>query len=474
MAAPITGTNGTFTTTKTTGKSYNGEKLSDRITINYKPNAGACTDIRLVQTVSWASYDSSGNVIGKEPKDVYKPGKDVRYKHRRPDQITVNGMIYVIDYKPCEADPYYNGEDKQDKKSKGNATNGDETKMSDTPGANVWASSVYRGNFVKLVKTFEVCAICVSSGEVLDCISWTSTATKSPKDAGTITEPTGIGTQSEAHKKAIKQFVKTHSKTKGGKKYWYCPQTKTSKAEIPKGFQNVWATVADDENSYYHSSPDEEYVGTGQFEEVPDEVFASIFQSPDTSAIKLTWSGEQDKTTASVLFSPLREVLNQRLAAFIPKDDGRFENDFESIISVQVDNDFFLQFLASLSAHKAALIEPGGAVSITVIANIEGPSGVGFMGSISPHELQQVLNNFLPLSTLSQDIHDTVGYLALNMGESESVSDCPPYYKKHGIENEVGKEDFSEFSERIGVLKKLVLSILVINIVAFIIILMLD
>jgi len=420
---PLTGSNGTFVTTVTTGTTYAPPgvpptKNKDKIKIDYTPNPGTCTDIKLVQTVQWVAYDASGAVVGRRPEDIYRPGLNV-YTHRNDDEISIGTSIWAVDHKSCEGDPFYNGNDPMDTSSSANATatppGTSTTTMSDSPNSTIWAGNVFNANVDSIVKTFETCAICVTSGVVLDCITWSSKSTKAPRDGGTITDATAVGTQSAAHKKALKKFGTSHVIKLGTRKHWKCAETGGVRGIIPAPFGVLWATIVD-ENGFFHSTPDGEYVGTGNFSQNQDEVFASILRTPETSAVKMTWSGDEDKTIPTILYTPLREISNQTLGSFIPNEDPRFLNDFLSLITVQVDLTFFIPFLASIASKRASLVGSDGAVTITTIANVGTTESTVFIGSLSPSEFQEILNNFLPIGTLTANTRLTLKFLALSKG----------------------------------------------------------
>lgn len=472
--ATLTGSNGTFVTTVTTGTTYApiGVKNRDKIKIDYTPNPGTCTDIRLVQTVQWVAYDATGAVVGRRPEDIYRPGHNA-HSHRNDDEITVGTSIWAVDHRSCEGDPFYNGNDPMDKTSSADATATPPgtTTMTDSPNSTIWAGNVFNANVDSIVKTFEVCAICVTTGVVLDCITWSSKSTKSPKDGGTITEPTTTGTQSAAHKKALKEFCKGHVTKLGNTKHWSCPDKVPNpiRGSLSGPFGNLWATIVD-EKGFFHATPDGEYVGTGHFSQNHDEVFASIFRTPETSAVKITWSGDEDKTIPTIVYSPLREISNQMLGSFIPNEDPRFLNDFLSLFSVQVDLTFFLPFLASIASKRTSLLDSDGAVTITTIANVGTTESTAFIGSLSPSEFQEILNNFLPISTLTANTRETLKFLALNMGVSEFVSDCAPYYKNiEYMSQRYFQNDnimFTNISGRIKTLTWIVIGLSIMNTIA--------
>ena len=171
----LIGSNGTFVTAVTTGTTTGTpstlpgavgvHKNKDRIKIDYTPSAGGtCKDIRLVQTVSWVAYDASGAVDGNRPEDIYLPGKN-KYAHRNDDEVTVGTNVWAVDHIKCEGDPFYNGNDPKDTSSSADATATPigTTTMSDGPNSEIWHPN-YRASVDSIIKTFEVCAICVTCG----------------------------------------------------------------------------------------------------------------------------------------------------------------------------------------------------------------------------------------------------------------------------------------------------------------------
>src|SRR5262249_22063772 len=145
----------------------------------------------------------NGNVI--HPKDL-DAGK---FKHAE-DDLTDGGTS--VDHLSTEKDPYYNGNDaKKDSTSRGtsSAAGSTETGMSDAPR---YDDDTFPPGVTKATLTFEDCAICKTTGKVLDCITWTYTRVKGDGTDGSITDATGTagGNPSDEFKKAKEKFDKNH------------------------------------------------------------------------------------------------------------------------------------------------------------------------------------------------------------------------------------------------------------------------
>jgi hypothetical protein len=163
--------------------------------------------------------DQNNNVI--EPKSY---GQDA-FVHLQPDMTP--GGTYV-DHLVCEKDPYYNGEDEdKDKNSKGKSdgTTATPTTMTDAPS---YGDDIFPAGVTKITSTFEVCAICKATGEILDCITWKYERTKNDAGQGAITDATAVGAASQEFKDALKKFNKNHANST------VCPEEEAEKNKDAK------------------------------------------------------------------------------------------------------------------------------------------------------------------------------------------------------------------------------------------------
>jgi len=293
---------------------------------------------------------------------------------------------------------------------------------------------------VKVVKHFEVCAICVDTGAVLDCMSWTSTATRVPKHSGDITvNPTGSGTSSGAFDKALKQFVKTHTVTANGKKSWKCEQdgkkgknSKTGKLlpPIKNAFYQMWSPpdqtgmqwedsddsgemVAQNTFRVHHIAP--EAIGGGRFSPDLIEVLELMAANPGQAALKFTWLGEQDRTVAGVLFAGNPEVSTADIASYVVPD-YRYGNDTTALVSVGITDYLLLNILDGLSSLVGTLAKGKGSVGVAAIANIDDCKGPAYLGEIPAEYVDFLLKGASIPEEEQQETIDALGYLILNMG----------------------------------------------------------
>ena len=76
------------------------------------------------QTVREDAFDAAGKLVTSNEKNMYQNPNDFSRGWQKPDEVKdKDGAPVVIDHLRCEADPYYNGDDKpHDSPSKGDAT----------------------------------------------------------------------------------------------------------------------------------------------------------------------------------------------------------------------------------------------------------------------------------------------------------------------------------------------------------------
>ena len=214
LGGPFQGTNGTFSTTVSKASSKNAR---DTITVTYTPDTSKvnCADIYLVQTCK--DVDQSGNTI--KPKDY----KGHAFRHLQ-DDMTTDGTY--VDHLVCEKDPYYNGEDEgKDANDKGSSDGHTATPTSITD-APSYSDGIFPTGVTTITSTFEVCAVCKSTGKILDCVTWKYTRTKGAANKGSITDASGTSAPSEDFKAAKKKYEKNH------KNGTVCPEEKVEKSPV--------------------------------------------------------------------------------------------------------------------------------------------------------------------------------------------------------------------------------------------------
>ncbi|UCD14840.1 MAG: hypothetical protein JSV34_03710 [Candidatus Omnitrophota bacterium] len=419
----IKGTKGDWEYNITPGKTYQNEKSGDRIEIKYKPKPGTCSDIRLVQTVKWVAYDSNNNVVTTNPKDMYPPNVPNKFRFRANSEVAVNGEIYSIDYRKCESEPYFNGDSVKGKASRGDATKTppENTEMKDRPHTGIESM---KQNIVKVVKHFKTCAICVETGAILGCMSWTSTATRNPYDHGTINvNPTECKKVSPASVAALKQFINTHVTTdSNGKRYWKCEETGKKGKNATTGrtlppinddFYDKWGTVK--KSSFQWIELDQQHVGGGKLSDDLVAVVTKSINHPAQSAIKFTWAGEQDKTISGVVLTPMNDISAEDISPFV-YDEVCFQNDFVSLVAVSVTPELLISLLESVSEFGEQLTEPKGPVIVSIITNPRTNEAFGFYGSLNSKDLDVILKSILFPNNESEKAIEMIGYLSFNMG----------------------------------------------------------
>ena len=418
----IKGSKGTWTVNK--DKDHLGTK--DRIRITFTPNKeeNGCKDIRLSQSVKIVGYNAEGGVVAKTFKGVYKREF---FAHMEDDRATDDGGDVVIDHVACEADPFYNGDDsKHDATSKGDATSEPPkgTSMSDTPGGNSF--NVFKAGITKVVYTFETCAICVATGEILGCIIWTMERTAG--DNGDITLPTSEEDKvSDGFKKAMKKFVEKHSKEKAGKLQWHCPDVTGSVegpnggsdafgGEIPGGFLKKWGKESEKENKTKQMKPDREQSGAGRKYEERNKAIRDAHRHPERTLVKLTWAGEQIKTILSCAFTAYEALTVEDISPLIPKE-AHFANDYAGINIAEASPEWMQNLLLELalrSEHCEAIEQQDSLVNIMTGLGTEEAAYFSF--SIKPAVVTEWMQAIAPHVDTDEALLEAVQYAARNLG----------------------------------------------------------
>jgi hypothetical protein len=197
----IAGQNGYFIATVTPAPTHDER---DKISITYTPNPAkvTCRTIYLRQTCRLT--DQNGNTI--MPKSLVGPGTKF---HFLQSSTTAGGTF--VDHVPSEADPYYNGEDRdKDSKSAGssNGTTSTSTTMTDAP---YLSDGCYPQGVTQITANFEVCAICKDDGRVLDCMHWFYVRSQGSAAKGAVASGTVSWTESSEAAAAGSSFAGTHA-----------------------------------------------------------------------------------------------------------------------------------------------------------------------------------------------------------------------------------------------------------------------
>ena len=164
---PIEGDHGDFSFDLT---ARDGQK--DDLTITYTPkhDPNGCKDIHLAQTVKTEAYDGDNKKVSEKDEDIFQENE---FDHTRDDREDTG---YQIDHHACQKVPYYD-----DHWEDGNATEDppEPTEMDDGPWvgddaavAEMPFGGVVKPGIEKVIYRFETCAICKTTGVVLDCFTW--------------------------------------------------------------------------------------------------------------------------------------------------------------------------------------------------------------------------------------------------------------------------------------------------------------
>jgi hypothetical protein len=406
----------------------------DTIKITFKPkkDAKGCKNIRMSQTYTIEAFDAAGKKVTSKFEDMLKDPKKNPFGFRTDDEVTdKNGIPHVIDHIKCEGDPYYNGDDKpHDTKSNGDTVVPTPTDLSDLPGMPNPAGfgAVFKANIKKLVFTFETCAICVDTGAILGCVKWTCEV--SAADGGNITPGTKEGDPSDAFKKALKQFVKNHTKKKAGVLRWYCPETgqtipgtvppvkvkgpggSTSDPfgePVPGDFQKKWvATMKLGANIKL----DPEKAGTGKKVSM-GKAFRRGLRDPQRSGVKFTWSGFQVKTVPSIVLTPFHAIGEDELASFSSLEP-RLSNDFESLRVQYVSEDFFAGFLETLEGFGEPLSTDEGVATVTLMSDLGTRRAAAFTGMLRGEDILSLIPRVSEHPDVDDETLDLLTYICQN------------------------------------------------------------
>ena len=197
-----------------------------------KPNAFGCNKTAIVQTFSeyFINNDGTTEIITK-PSDYYKvnppePDKvrrDRARKVRHADPNTVNGV--TVDAAYSDKDPYYNGNDAEDRGEQGDRTKG--TWIGDSPST---GPDYFSGKRQVHVIDYEVCAYCMKDdgtlGIILACMTWQYRKTKNgaTQIISPMTGTTSTKTASAGHTAAANQWVRRHTRNTPGGVLNFCPE----------------------------------------------------------------------------------------------------------------------------------------------------------------------------------------------------------------------------------------------------------
>src|SRR5579871_2373729 len=317
----VQGNNGTWTF----HIDKNPGNQADKVTITFVPNPGGiCKDIRLIQIVSLTALDRHGVPFKGMPENmIFKPGENP-FTHRAKKMVRDRGGDpWTVDYRSCEADPYYNGDDAfQDIGTHG----ADKSDMWDTPGSDF--TDVNLG-IDYLEMNFQTCAICAETGQCLGCLKWRATAHRGGKEGECeLIDPLAADPCSDIVQTATQAFVKTHSKVNDeGIRCWYCPDDDRFGPEISpkayKKFMDAKLALRQMDLSPYR---EDMRMGKGTLIKDAGAILAAARVNPEGIAMKFTWGGTQSRTVPSLIFSAY-ELTPEDVVPFL-RDAPRMGNDF--------------------------------------------------------------------------------------------------------------------------------------------------
>lgn len=447
---PIDGDHGSWDWTPHVGGAQpDGSKGRDAIDITFKPSASAnCKDVRLTQTVKIKAYDATGKHIASSFSEIFDPIPG-NFRHLSANHIFIKEdgrwVEVFVDHVACEGDPYYNGDDvPHDKASKGDSTIAPPgtpapTTMYDKPGGFFRGGSV-RPGIVRIVVTFETCAICAADGRILGCIKWTCVST--PTDAGSITVlSTTEGDPSNESKRALKQFARRHTvwaSRPDGKPHWFCPEDGKVKHGLPETTYRriVFNQVIAMAPTAPSKPPDHgfrsirlrvDHAGGGN--RIPYDQIEVIAQADyGKTAIKFSWTGAQIKSVSSLILRGSDNIDDAAIEPFAEAGE-MFENDFSHLSAVTVSHN-------ALSAILKALIEQQSdsdqrrPVVVTTMAQLGEENAAAAQLEFDEYSLGEVLLQVATHRDLNDTELDAINYLRLNMCDASPIKRLPSVEKE--------------------------------------------
>ena len=188
------------------------------------------------------------------------------------------------------------------------------TELDDTPGSRNpnGFNNRFKKNIKKIVYSFETCAICADTGEILGCVTWKTELSQG--EGGKISVDNNEGKPSNTFKKAFKKFIKTHTKKKKGVLHWFCPETGKKKPSgkkvkgpkgttsdpfggaVPSGLKSNWVDAV---KKGEQTKLDENKANTTNKKPLR-QIINDNWDDIERAGLKFTWAGEQIKTVASV------------------------------------------------------------------------------------------------------------------------------------------------------------------------------
>lgn len=409
----INGTNGTWTYSVTSAD-------PDEVKIEFKPKAGTCKDIRLAQIAKKVGHAEDGTEVDGPPELWINPfGGEHTKKDRVKDD---SGHVAWIDHLACEGDPFMNGDDiPHERASRGDATAKPPTSTEFTDGPSLPADSMAK-SVVKVVTDFETCAICAESGEILGCITWSSTATKKPAKKGTITvNPANAETPcSRTFRGALRTFVANHlKKDSDDKLHWWCPEAddkvkgptgETGKPfgkEPPQGFVKKWFSIA----PWPLSVSDVSSIGRAREIQSANEAIARARLNLAECCVKFTWAGPQDKVVSSLLFTDADDLDATELGPYLHQGSP-FQNDLISLFVFTVTTEFLDVLVAELESLRGDL---GGWTLVSLLTGLHSEERAFFTWTLNGETVRRIIANLSELPRLGPMEQSGLSFIKLNM-----------------------------------------------------------
>lgn len=425
---------------KWTIKIEKDEEISDKIWITYTPHQdpNGCKEIRLIQTQTTRAYDGDGKFVTSDPRKIYLKWRNPLWHHGDDYFVDATGVHTSVDHGACSGDPFYNGhDDPHEDDSAGDATIPTPTTMYDKP---VAFPDHWKAGIKKVIMSFETCAVCEKTGEVLGCVEWSVTSTAD--DFGDLKKPTREETSSsDAFKGALKKFCLTHIKKKGsnGPEHWYCPEvgekgsenepvegpiegTSPFGAKVEDGFKNTWSETeseskpAQEEQSVPPGKPlksENPEFGFAPWDEQGDAVFAAAIANPSTAALKWSWAGSQSPVKRSIVLTPFTKIESDHIRPFLAKDRAG-QNDRDNLLAYFVTSKLITTILNVAGAERKVGSGSKNDVVFTVISAIGSERARGYQGDLTPEQFSRLLHKIAVHDDMTVQLRKVFQYLNLN------------------------------------------------------------
>jgi len=168
-----------------------------------------------------------------------------------------------------------------------------------------------------------------------------------------------------------------------------------------------------------------QFVGSGRRETDPLAVIRAAVVDISHAAVKFTWSGDQNKTVPSVLFSPATPITSEMIAPHVTTE-ARFANDFIVINCYEVSAVLMAALLTRLDPElQSGPQDRTGPVTISIISGVGTDAAFSYSGSMVRARVASVMRDVARQPDTDAGLLEAFHYLALNMGDVSAIRESP-------------------------------------------------